>query len=74
MRKICYKPENAIHDISGMPYLLTVNEVRKILRCGKSKVYDLAKEKDFPAIWLGGDIRIHRDNLKEWIIKKMREV
>lgn len=40
MRKICYKPENAIHDISGMPYLLTVN----------------------------------RDNLKEWIIKKMREV
>lgn len=73
VRKTCYHPQNAAYELDDMPYLLTVDEARKILRCGKSKVYDLANfEEDFPAIRLRGEIRIHRDGLKKWMEKEAR--
>lgn len=71
--KTCYDPKNAAYRIEDMPYLLTVAEAAKILRCGKTKVYELAKtEKDFPAIRLSGAIRIQRDGLIRWLEEKMK--
>lgn len=73
MRKSCYNPQNAAHRIEDMPFLLTVPEAAKILRCGKTKIYELSKtEKDFPAIRLAGAIRIQRDGLIRWLEQKMK--
>jgi len=72
-KKNCYLRENAAYRIEDMPYLLTVAEAAKILRCGKTKVYELAKtEKDFPAIRLAGTVRIQRNGLIQWLEEKMK--
>lgn len=72
-KKSCYLRENAAYRIEDMPYLLTVAEAAKILRCGKTKVYELANtEKDFPAIRLSGAIRIQRDGLIRWLEERMK--
>lgn len=71
--KTCYDLRNAAYHIEDMPYLLTVAETARILRCGKTKVYELANtEKDFPAIRLSGAIRIQRDGLIRWLEEKMK--
>lgn len=73
MAKTCYDPRNAAYRIEDMPFLLTVSETAKILRCGKNKVYELAKtEKDFPAIRLSGAIRIQRDGLIRWLERRVK--
>jgi len=72
-KKNCYKLENAAYQIENMPYLLTVAETARILRCGKTKVYELARtEKDFPAIRLAGTVRIQRDGLIRWLEQRMK--
>lgn len=73
MRKACYNPQNAAHRIEDMPYLLTAAEAARILRCGKTKIYELANtEKDFPAIRLSGAVRIQRDGLIRWLEERMK--
>ncbi len=73
MAKSCYNPQNAAHRIEDMPYLLTASEAAKILRCGKTKIYELANtEKGFPAIRLSGAVRIQRDGLIRWLEERMK--
>ncbi|MGG3625495.1 helix-turn-helix domain-containing protein [Bacillus gobiensis] len=47
--------------------VITVEEACKILKMGKSSVYELANHQDFPAVRTGRKVRIIRKGLQEWI-------
>lgn len=50
--------------------LLTVKELGEFLKIGRSKAYFLIKQKDFPIIKIGKNIRINKDNLLNWLNEK----
>ncbi len=55
-------------DINDLPLLLTIGEARKLLRIGRGKAYDMARQGEIPAIRLRGEIRIPRDQLLRMIL------
>jgi excisionase family DNA binding protein len=55
-----------------MNELLTLAEVQQILRIGRSKVYELAHRKDFPAIKIDRSIRVPRAALEQWLLNQRR--
>jgi excisionase family DNA binding protein len=46
-----------------LPLLLTVADIKRILRIGRGKAYAMIKAREIPSIKLGGSIRIPRDAL-----------
>lgn len=50
--------------------LMTVKELQDYLGIGRAKAYELVNEPGFPVLRIGRSIRIPKDLLKEWIIKK----
>jgi excisionase family DNA binding protein len=48
-------------------HLLTVSEMAKILRIGRSSAYELCKQKEFPVIRIGKNIRIPQRALLDWV-------
>lgn len=54
-----------MHD-NGV-HLLTVNEMAKILRIGRSSAYELCRQQEFPVIRIGKCIRISKKALLDWI-------
>jgi len=59
--------ENYISRESAM---LTVDEVKKILRIGTNKAYEMVAQKKIPSIKLGNSIRVPRKALMDWIEKE----
>ena len=53
--------------------LLTMDEVKKILKVGTNKVYELVAQKRIPSIKLGKSIRVPKKALLEWIEKETVE-
>ena len=47
--------------------ILTVGDVAKILKVGRSSAYELVNQKDFPSIRIGRNIRVLEDELKVWL-------
>ena len=58
---------------NGQAAVLTVPETAKYLSLPVSKVYELVKGKDFPAIKIGKSWRILKDNLDQWLLKQLEE-
>lgn len=52
------------------PNLYTVDEIKKILRCGKNKAYEVVNSRGFPAIRLGKSIRIPKDKFHQWLTEQ----
>jgi len=50
--------------------LLTMDEVKKILKVGTNKAYELVAQKKIPCIKLGKSIRVPKKALMEWIEKQ----
>jgi len=50
--------------------LLTMDEVKKILRIGTNKAYEMVAQKKIPSIKIGNKIRVPRKALMEWIEKE----
>ena len=50
--------------------LLTVEEMGSILKISRSKAYALARQKNFPSIKIGKNIRIDKKELFTWISKQ----
>ena len=50
--------------------LLTMDEVKKILRIGTNKAYEMVAQKKIPSIKLGSKIRVPKKALMEWIEKE----
>ena len=65
MNKAVYK------TYDDLPMFLNVSSIAKLLGISQSTGYELAHEKDFPAIKLGSRIVIPRDQFFAWLEKKM---
>ncbi|MGB9813493.1 MAG: helix-turn-helix domain-containing protein [Thermovenabulum sp.] len=50
-----------------LPYVLTVDDVAKTLRIGKSSVYELVSSGQIPAKKIMGQYRIPRDAFIKWL-------
>ena len=53
--------------IEDLPLTLKAHEAAAVLRISKSKVYELAQSKSFPAIRIGNRVVIPRDKLIQWM-------
>ena len=49
------------------PLLLTVEQTAKLLQLGRDTVYNLTHIPSFPAIRIGRNVRINRDQLQSWL-------
>lgn len=59
--------------MSNEPEMLKVKEVAQRLRIGLSAAYRLCRTPDFPAVWVGGQIRVPTAGLSEWLAESRRE-
>jgi len=57
----------------NLPLVLTVQEVARYLRIGKSLAYELTKRKDFPALRIGRTVRVHRDAFLLWLEENLKK-
>ncbi len=53
-------------ELKDYPPMMDVSQTANFLRVGKQAVYTMAKTEHFPAIMIGGKIRIIRDRLMAW--------
>jgi len=52
--------------IKSLPEIISIEEVRNILRIGKTQAYELAKRKDFPKLPIGKPIRVPKREFLKW--------
>lgn len=58
-------------EFNELPYGLTVEEAQKILRVGRTKIYELCRTDGFPTLRIGNRIVIPRDELFAWMKSQM---
>ncbi len=62
------KEEAVGREGEGLPFVLTVAEVRKLLRIGKDEAYRVCRNGEIPGVVpLGKTYRVSRDALLEWL-------
>lgn len=49
------------------PLVYTVEQASEKLQMSKSKVYELARRKDLPAVKIGGRVMFPRQRLEDWL-------
>lgn len=49
------------------PMLLTVSQAAKLLQVGRDTMYNLTHRRDFPAVRIGRNVRINREQLQSWL-------
>ena len=55
-------------EFNKLPMLLTVMDVKNILRIGKNSAYELINQKNFPILRISErKIRIPKDEFVKWI-------
>ena len=64
MEKTQYK------SFDDLPLMLSVPEMAGVLGISRTRAYELAREKDFPALTIGARILVPRDKLIAWIDAK----
>lgn len=52
------------------PHLYTIQEVAEVLRIGKARAYEMAREKAFPVVKIGSRVRIPKNRFHEWLDKQ----
>ena len=50
-----------------MEKLLRVKDIEKIFGCGRNKAYELMKSPGFPAIRIGKNLYVSKEELEKWI-------
>lgn len=58
---------------AGLPPVLTVPEVARYLRIGKTMAYELTKREDFLAVRVGRAVRVPRDSFLQWLERRARD-
>ena len=53
--------------LNEYPDVLTVDDLKNILRIGKNKAYNLLKSNIIPSIRMGNTYRISKDAVKEFL-------
>lgn len=49
---------------------MSVQEMAYQLGIGRNKAYELVKQRDFPAVRIGGNYRVIADKLPDWLNKQ----
>ena len=57
-----------------LPLLLNVKQLADLLGVSDSSVYELIQEDDFPSLRIGKRIVIPKEELREWISTRTKEV
>ena len=57
-----------------LPLLLNVKQLADLLGVSGSSVYELIQEDDFPSLRIGKRIVIPKEELREWITARTKEV
>lgn len=68
MKKSIYK------SYDELPLLLNVKQLADLLGVSDSSVYELIQEDDFPSLRIGKRIVIPKEELREWISARTKEV
>ena len=68
MKKSIYK------SYDELPLLLNVKQLADLLGISDSSVYELIQEDDFPSLRIGKRIVIPKEELREWISTRTKEV
>ena len=68
MKKSIYK------SYDELPLLLNVKQLADLLGVSDSSVYELIQEDDFPSLRIGKRIVIPKEELREWITARAKEV
>jgi excisionase family DNA binding protein len=54
-------------ELGDLPFMLTVSQVRQLLRLSKPKAYGLLQIPGFPVVRFGKAIRVPRQALLDWL-------
>ena len=68
MKKSIYK------SYEELPLLLNVKQLADLLGVSDSSVYELIQENGFPSLRIGKRIVIPKEELREWISARTKEV
>ena len=68
MKKSIYK------SYDELPLLLNVKQLADLLGVSDSSVYELIQEEGFPSLRIGKRIVIPKEELREWITARTKEV
>ena len=68
MKKSIYK------SYEELPLLLNVKQLADLLCVSDSSVYELIQENGFPSLRIGKRIVIPKEELREWITARTKEV
>ena len=68
MKKSIYK------SYDKLPLLLNMKQLADLLGVSDSSVYELIQEDDFPSLRIGKRIVIPKEELREWITTRTKEV
>ena len=68
MKKAIYK------SYDELPLLLNVKQLADLLGVSDSSVYELIQEDGFPSLRIGKRIVIPKEELREWISARTKEV
>jgi predicted DNA-binding transcriptional regulator AlpA len=52
--------------IKSLPEVITIAEVQKILRIGRSQAYEIARQKNFPRLPIDKPIRVPKNEFLKW--------
>lgn len=54
-------------ELEQLPDVLTISELQKVLRIGRSTAYRLIKTKELPCVRIGRSIRIPKEYIREFV-------
>lgn len=63
----CLEEKWISRDLQDLQSVLTVEEMRQVLRISRQTAYELVHRQGFPAVRFGRAIRIPRDALLRWL-------
>lgn len=61
------------YNFDDYPDVLTVAEMKTLLRIGTTKAYELTKLKGFPVVELGGKKLIPKESLRKWLEEQAQQ-
>lgn len=65
MSEIFNEIPKSIND--NEPIIYTVNDIRRIFKCGKQQAYQLMNTKGFPSIRLNSKLIVEKTALEHWL-------
>lgn len=54
-------------DDSGLPIVMSAQDIQKALQISKTKAYELLHSDNFPAFKIGKQYRVYRDKFLAWL-------